>query len=212
MNQAKLHSQWHHLATRLSFGHKTAEDAWIFLNNHYQASQRHYHTLSHIGQMLQAWEALDQSWEDATALQYAIWFHDVIYTSYRKDNEKRSAETALRWAEALSVSSTWKAKVHQLILATQTHQLSSDDPDLPWMLDMDLMILGAEPEAYIAYTRAIRKEYRMYPDFLYRPGRAKVLDHFLQRPRIYYTDYFRDQLEAQARQNLADERKQLKGT
>ena len=161
--------------------------------------------------MLQAWEALDQSWEDATALQYAIWFHDVIYTSYRKDNEKRSAETALKFAEGLAVSPDWKVKVHHLILATQTHQLSSDDPDLPWMLDLDLMILGAESELYTAYTKSIRKEYRIYPDFLYRPGRAKVLDHFLQRPRIYYTDYFGDKLEKSARQNLEEEWKQLKG-
>ncbi|MEO0580812.1 MAG: hypothetical protein AAF135_01200 [Bacteroidota bacterium] len=211
MNEAKLSPKWYHLAAHLSFEHKTAEDAWIFLTTHYRAPQRYYHTLSHIDHMLQVLEELDQIWKDVTAVQYAIWFHDVIYTAYRKDNEKRSAETALRFAENLPVSSTWREKVHQLILATQTHQLSSEDPDLPWMLDLDLMILGAEPEAYTAYTKAIRKEYRIYPDFLYRPGRAKVLDHFLQRPRIYYTDYFWEKLEGRARQNLEKERKQLKG-
>ncbi|MEL6733811.1 MAG: hypothetical protein AAFP83_21930, partial [Bacteroidota bacterium] len=75
MNQTNLHSKWNRLAAHLSFEHKTAEETWIFLNKHYQAPQRHYHTLSHISQMLQAWEELDRPWEDATALQYAIWFH-----------------------------------------------------------------------------------------------------------------------------------------
>jgi predicted metal-dependent HD superfamily phosphohydrolase len=55
----------------------------------------------------------------------------------------------------------------------------------------------------------IRKEYNFYPDFMYKPGRQKVLQHFIQMPRIYKTDYFHDRYEEKARDNLHVELKEL---
>jgi predicted metal-dependent HD superfamily phosphohydrolase len=40
-------------------------------------------------------------------------------------------------------------------------------------LDADLSILGKDLDTYLAYTKMIRKEYSIYPDFLYKPGRKK---------------------------------------
>jgi predicted metal-dependent HD superfamily phosphohydrolase len=42
----------------------------------------------------------------------------------------------------------------------------------------------------------------MYPDFLYRPGRRKVLQHFLDMERIFKTEEFASKFEKQARVNL----------
>jgi len=60
-------------------------------------------------------------------------------------------------------------------------------------------------KTYQAYTRQIRQEYHIYPDLLYKPGRKKVLQHFLKMPAIYVTPAFRDLYETTARQNIQAE-------
>ena len=45
----------------------------------------------------------------------------------------------------------------------------------------------------------------MYPDMMYKPGRKKLLEHFLAMPHIFKTAFFRERLEVQARENLMRE-------
>ena len=97
------------------------------------------------------------------------------------------------------------AEVERLILATKSHPLQNNTPDTDLLLDLDLEVLGAAPEVYQEYSSNIRKEYAIYPDLLYKPGRKKVLLHFLDMPFIYRTELFRDKLEAAARENLNNE-------
>ena len=51
----------------------------------------------------------------------------------------------------------------------------------------------------------IRKEYSIYPDFLYNPGRKKALEHFLEHKFIFQTEEFRTQYETKARENIKRE-------
>ncbi|MEB3273276.1 MAG: hypothetical protein ACO4CG_04265 [Prochlorothrix sp.] len=78
----------------------------------------------------------------------------------------------------------------------------SPDPLLPWLLDLDLAILGSDPVAFRRYEQQIRQEYVTIPDDRFQAGRQAVLQHFRQRPWIYGTAYFRQRREAQARINL----------
>jgi predicted metal-dependent HD superfamily phosphohydrolase len=55
------------------------------------------------------------------------------------------------------------------------------------------------------YFEQIRKEYRIYPDFLYKPGRAKALEHFLENKFIFQTEEFRKLYEEKARRNIEKE-------
>ncbi|HMF72048.1 MAG TPA: hypothetical protein VK616_11260, partial [Flavitalea sp.] len=75
--------------------------------------------------------------------------------------------------------------------------------------DADLSILGAAPDVYLNYTNMIRKEYKLFPDFVYRPGRIKVLQSFLNMQYIFKTDYFRDKYEIQAIENIRTEVQRL---
>ncbi|MGE4514074.1 MAG: hypothetical protein AB7E26_09720, partial [Chryseobacterium sp.] len=68
-----------------------------------------------------------------------------------------------------------------------------------------LSILGSESEIYVSYTQKIRKEYSIYPDLLYRPGRKKVLEHFLKSESIFKTEYFKEKYELRARENILSE-------
>src|SRR5690606_21190834 len=95
-------------------------------------------------------------------------------------------------------------KIYNQILATKTHK-ESDNLDDNYLLDLDLSILGKNWNEYEAYIKQIRNEYSIYPNFLYNPGRKKVLEHFLTFDRIYKTDYFRILYENQARENISKE-------
>lgn len=67
------------------------------------------------------------------------------------------------------------------------------------------MILGTAREGYETYCGQIRREYGLFPDMLYKPGRLKVLRRFLEMPSIYRTSHFQFLLEMQARENLQAE-------
>lgn len=98
-------------------------------------------------------------------------------------------------------------KCQALILATKKHEPADYETNL--FTDADLSILGSDPGTYNRYLKNIRKEYAMYPDILYDPGRKKVLLHFLNMDQIFKTKEFSGQLEAQARKNLEAELKML---
>ncbi len=165
---------------------------------------RHYHTLDHVEHLLaQLLPVIDQL-RDKDAVIIAIAYHDAVYDVKRSDNEERSAELARKALGPLGLDQALIAYSASMILATKTHGLC-EDPDTNLFTDADLSILGAPTEAYARYTEQVRKEYSIYPDFLYNPGRRKVLAHFLAMPRIFKTAYFQDQFEDQARINLREE-------
>jgi predicted metal-dependent HD superfamily phosphohydrolase len=97
-----------------------------------------------------------------------------------------------------------------MIVSTQKHELIlKQNQDNAHLLDLDLSILGTDWETYQKYIHNIRKEYKIYPDFMYKPGRKKVLKHFLDRETLYFTDDFRNKHEVKARENLKREIKLL---
>jgi predicted metal-dependent HD superfamily phosphohydrolase len=90
------------------------------------------------------------------------------------------------------------------ILATKGHTVSTDN-DTNLFTDADLSILGESWELYQEYFQKIRKEYAIYPDAVYNPGRTKVLNHFLSMERIFKTDIFHEKFELNAKNNLTRE-------
>ena len=83
------------------------------------------------------------------------------------------------------------------------------DDDTNYFTDADLSILGSDSDSYLTYTKQIRKEYSYFPDLLYKPGRRKVLEHFLEMGNIFKTKYFQDKFEIQAKINILGELKSL---
>lgn len=181
----------------------------------YQAGDRHYHDLAHVEAMLALAEECRRLLHDPDAVEAAIWFHDAVYDSRAKDNEAKSAALA---EQKLSgrISSERLSRIVSMIDATATHQLPQLDDekatsDAALFLDMDLAILGAEPGAFDAYEKAVRREYGWVEEPMWRAGRAAVLKSFLARPHIFHTELFRRRFEAQARKNLARSLQALQG-
>jgi predicted metal-dependent HD superfamily phosphohydrolase len=141
-----------------------------------------------------------------------VWFHDVVYDSRAKDNEHRSGELAVDLLGPVGVPASAIDRIVQMIWATQ---YAADGPppamrDTRVLLDADLAILGASEDRYARSARDIRTEYAWVPEADYRAGRARVLEHFLARPRIYFTGVMFEEGEERARANLRTEIAALK--
>lgn len=177
---------------------------WLEIEKNYSLKNRHYHNLQHLKTLFEEIDTIKTQIENFNNISFSIFYHDIIYDAASKLNEEKSADIAQERLEHLGLNHEDIQKVHEQILATKSHK-KSDKEDSNFLLDADLSILGKSDEAYLEYTRQIRKEYSIYPDFLYKPGRKKVLEHFLDLENIFKTEYFREKYETQARKNIDNE-------
>lgn len=177
---------------------------WREIETQYSEKGRYYHNLFHLENMFQELEGVKNLMEDFVTVSFSVFYHDIIYDASSKSNEEKSALYAAKRLQKQGLDPSVISKISAQILATKQHQ-KSDDNDTNYLLDADLSILGKEWLLYWEYTRQIRKEYFIYPDFLYKPGRKKVLKHFLELESIFKTDYFKEKYEFQARENIAAE-------
>lgn len=180
------------------------ERLWEELVSFYTSEHRYYHSLSHLVNVFLRLKEVRELISDWDVILFSLFYHDIIYDVEKSDNEEQSANLAERRLLQLQVPVARIQKCRGQILATKKHELHSD-PDTNYFTDADLSILGQDWESYQEYARNVRKEYAVFPDALYNAGRIKVLKHFLQMDRIFKTDYFRDRLEKQAKENMQRE-------
>jgi len=174
---------------------------WFELHKAYTSGGRHYHNLTHLEHLLRELTAVKASIEQWDDVVFAAFYHDAVYSARANDNEEKSAVMAEQRLASIKYSAAGIEHCTKLILATKGHSRDSDS-DINHFTDADLSILGGEEAAYDDYARNVRKEYSIYPDMIYKPGRRKVLQHFLAMPKIFKTDLFFDRYEAAARKNL----------
>lgn len=205
MQIAEITEIWMQLAARTGCTTTYANTGIRNIIRQYSAAGRHYHNMDHLGDLLCLQQHYAPEIIDNDSVLHAIFFHDIIYSATRKDNEERSAQEAVRYLQNTRCPVEKQQKVYHYITATAQHQNPLADPDLDYLLDFDLHILGATPGQYDAYTKQIRKEYWIYPAFMYNKGRKSVLQHFLSQPHIYKTAAFREKYEQKARENLERE-------
>lgn len=181
------------------------------LEARYAEAHRRYHGQAHIDaclDLLDAWPSLSDA--ERRVLGWAIWWHDAIYDPTASDNEARSAELARRELPALGASRGEAEEVARLIRLTAGHEVAQGDRLGAILVSIDLAILAEAPAAYDAYARAVREEYGHVPEPLWRAGRARVLQRFLDAPVIFPDPEFRAAREARARANLARELETLR--
>jgi predicted metal-dependent HD superfamily phosphohydrolase len=172
----------------------------------YAEPHRRYHTWAHVQACLDELSRLDGlSQGDRELLTFAIWWHDAIYDPRRSDNEEQSAELAVQELAEAGAGEAVSGEVARLILLTKGHEVAASDRLGALLVSIDLSILGAAPEAYTAYTEAVREEYVFVPEAAFRAGRAAILQRFLDSQRIFPDEAFAARLEARARANLAAE-------
>ncbi len=179
-------------------------ELWDEVEKNYSGKKRHYHTLLHLDNLFTSLTEVKseiQYWESTL---FTLFYHDIIYTTLKSDNEENSALLAEKRMQQLSVSNDIIERCKNQILATKSHSKSTDS-DTNYFTDADLSVLGQPWEIYSLYYKNVRKEYAIYPDFIYNPGRKKVIQHFLSMNSIFKTDYFYNKYEKVAKENLMKE-------
>lgn len=203
-----LKDQFQKLCLQFSEDPNVIQPLWSEIEKRYSEKGRHYHNLLHLENMFKELENVKSRISNFTTVSFSVFYHDIVYNATSKSNEEKSALFAETRLPDLNLNKKYIKTVSIQILATKFHQ-KSEDEDTNYLLDADLSILGKDPESYLAYTQMIRKEYSIYPDLLYKPGRKKILKHFLELNSIFKTEYFKEKYEAQARQNISTEIKLL---
>ncbi len=196
---------WAAVLQRYGVAPADADPVFDVLVAAYSAPERHYHNLEHLGEMFRVVGRLAGCVDDTNALALAVWFHDAVYDSRAKDNERRSGELAVDLLGPVGVPASVIERVVRMVWATAHTTDPPGDRDTQALLDADLAILGAAEDRYARYAADIRKEYAWVPEADYRAGRAAVLGRFLAAPRVYHTKLMFEEFEQRARANLRGE-------
>jgi predicted metal-dependent HD superfamily phosphohydrolase len=215
--ETEIRAAWRHIAGHQHDGY--IDDVLI----RYAEPHRRYHTATHIMFVLRHLQDASRAVESSATLSpeviAAALYHDAIYDARAGDNEARSADLAAADLSAIGWPAERCETVAALVIATAGHL--DDDPaegvdagsevrsdvasDSALLLDADLAILGADPGAYQAYVNGVRTEYAHVDDDQWLTGRTVVLQRFLDRPRLFITEYMHSTFEHRARANIEAE-------
>lgn len=184
----------------------------------YDEPGRHYHTRTHLAEMLWALEELDHELEagcDRSADEWldarlTVWFHDAVYDPHAAAgrNERDSAALASDMLRALGAPSARSGAVQALVLATADHRSVRSDrlrDAADAVLDADLWILAAPADRFDEYCAQVRAEYGFVGDATYRAARSAILHDLAGRARLYATGPAHRAWTAAARRNVARE-------
>lgn len=177
---------------------------WSEIETNYTDKKRHYHTIKHLENMYNELCECRDNIDDWDTILFSLFYHDIIYNASKKDNEEKSAALAIERLQQINYPESKINLCYKAIIATKSHTLSSNN-DINLFTDADLSILGYSWQEYEQYYKQVRKEYSVYPDFLYKPGRKKVLQHFLDMENIFKTEFFRNKYENSAKNNIIKE-------
>jgi predicted metal-dependent HD superfamily phosphohydrolase len=209
----ELRSHWVQATACFSATSDRIEFWWNQIQELHNQSNRAYHTLVHLEELLGFLGILhiDSANPIYPVLVLSIFFHDAIYDPKSATNEEDSAKLFQSfYADVGScIQEHLQLRVVDFILATKHHK-ATHDPVLGIFLDMDMAVLGKESSAYKAYAGLIRQEYIHIDRAVYCEKRATILEAFLGEHSIFCSPLLKTALEERARENLRNEIDMLK--
>ncbi len=173
---------------------------WNALKEYYSEPHRFYHTLDHIEFGLTQFDLLE---EYPPWLEFAYFYHDIVYNIGSKYNEGQSAYMARDALRQGEVSAEEIDLVVSAIVATEHKNPPIITLPNQVICDIDLATLGLPRDEFAKYQMKVRAEYVDVPTSKFWPAHRNILKEFYDRPQIYYTDFFQERYEQQARENIA---------
>lgn len=178
-----------------------ADHLYKDLERRYSEPHRFYHNFQHIENCFNQMDMISGNEIDPILLEFSLWFHDAVYNPKANDNEEQSAYLAKGVCKDAILPESFCKKAQELILMTK-HTCEPIDYLQKIIIDIDLSILGSDPRTYDIFEMNIRKEYSHVNEPAFLAGRSSILNGFINRNRIFYTDFFYSKYEPSARSNL----------
>lgn len=174
----------------------------------YGQPNRGYHGIKHISDMIKSFDKFmaesNKSYliKNPDEFRFAILMHD--YINGEPNDVEKSAVMAREFLQKISpdYDTTY---VEELIRATDYSKRQLFNFDQQLMQDIDVEVLGKSYNEYKKYSEEIRNQYSDYSDKEFNPERIKILKSFLDKNRIYNTEYYGNKYEFQARKNIEKE-------
>lgn len=164
----------------------------------YTSSRRHYHNIYHIMRSLDLLDDIKQTLPSREEMEYAIFWHDFIMTTYNGESELLSSIEAVRSIYELNLILN-PDLVADLILETKYGTTEKPIIEYNYIYDIDFSILGSDEETFNQYDDNIEKEYGLFN----KNARIKFLLGLLNPKKyIFRTELFREKYEQQARRNI----------
>lgn len=206
MQRIAIKDGWHGLWYRVGAKGNNAWRVYLDLVTCYTERHRYYHAFSHLMQVLKEFEQIKHLCANPDAVEMALWYHGAIYLLGEDDNKEKSAELAQKILHQIRLPDVFIDEVVRLILLTKEHNVTREDgKDGAMLTDVDLSIFGQLPFVFDKYESDVWKEYvreGKMSDDIFRQGRRKFVEGFLERKYIYRTPYFRAKYEKAAQANL----------
>ncbi|MEE8364317.1 MAG: hypothetical protein V3R76_00900 [Gammaproteobacteria bacterium] len=173
------------------------------LMDSYNEPQRYYHTLDHIEHCLSLFDKISSKLQSPHALELAIWFHDVVYQPGATNNEQLSADQFMQTTKN-RFDDSLRNTVYQHIMATLHLHSEMTHADTKYMVDIDLSSFGLPWPEFIHDSENLRREMAHLSNADYCRKQSAFQQALMDRPRFFRSDYFYQNYESQARQNLSD--------
>jgi len=187
----ELKVYWINLCTNVNIiNNDIINDIYKVIVSMYNENSRYYHTLEHIKSMLQLSDQYQLIIKDMISLQFAIFFHDIIYNAKSGTNEE---DSVILFVKLLSnhIDQTIIDKVSRYIMSTKSHQISDDnDNDEKLFLDFDMAVLSWPRDKYLEYAKCIRKEFIHVEINEFCIKRSKFLRDTTTAKKIYHSQYY----------------------
>jgi predicted metal-dependent HD superfamily phosphohydrolase len=135
------------LLTKYTDNPSLQEELWTEIERGYSNKNRHYHTLSHLDNLLEQLTDLKTEIKNWDTILFSLYYHDLVYNSLKTNNEEKSAEIAEKRMSQISVPTEIIQECSNQILATKAHSPTPDN-DTNLFIDADLSILGNSWEVY----------------------------------------------------------------
>ncbi|KAL1130302.1 hypothetical protein AAG570_013240 [Ranatra chinensis] len=209
MSASEVRSAWQHATQHLD---RPAADIWWHnLYHNYSRPERVYHNLTHLLDKYLLYRTVEAHITNKTAVCLALFFDYLEYDPKSMENSEKNIERFKTFSSETGINTDSELYVDVIALLrcsgthiTEEHKAKDmyGTEDKHYFLDLDVAILGTEPDQYAEYAEKVKQEYHFLPPHLYNSLRLKVLQNFLQIPNIFATKVFRDKFEKQARLNI----------
>lgn len=198
----ELSDRWANLWDKLEIIDRTG--LFMTVMARYNELGRAYHNTVHLVEGLRILDLIKHhatSERNFLLVQFAWWYHDIIYSTQSAGSERKSADLAKATLLKSGLCESEAQFVHDVIMATE-HTTRVKSIDVALIVDADLAILGAPEVRFAQYSNAVRQEYQNVEDKFYRQARLRVLSEFAERSVLYRIPEIRKALQKRAFSNL----------